>query len=272
MRAPALALLALLATSVAAPARAGTIDAPELADPAGDCANPAMNEYLDIVAAWISDETEAAFNVNLAIAKWNEAAGEASGFSVQFSHQGVAWGVIVAYSSPFFGGWTYSTGQADEDSVSGFNETSGSFTPGTPAVITASFPKALFPHNDPSDNRLVDFNAFSADLKTYLPFAIAEGEGAPIDSNGRWVLCDEAVGDGTYEFRSGAHATPADAPPATGGAPAANATGDAMQGAAGGAGASEAPAGEGARKLPLPTFAAAAAGLAVAALARRGRR
>lgn len=269
MRATVVALLALVLA--AAPARAGSPDAPELSDAAGDCASPPGalgNEYLDIVSAWISDESDTAFNVNLAIAKWNDAAGEASGFTVQFSHQGVEWGVIVAYSQQFFAGWSYQTGQADADSASGFNDTTGSFTPGSPAIITASFPKSLFPHNDPTDSSLVSFNAFSADLKSYLPFAIAQGSGAPVDANGHWIVCDEAVGDGEYEFGSGGHSAHA---PADDESAMTNATAQPSAPTGDGAPGASDKAEEPAKTLPVAPLLAAAALAGAAAIARRPR-
>lgn len=257
-----LPILALAAAFLAPVAAAGTIDAPELADATGDCAFAPGNEYLDVVSAWISDETATDFQVNLAIAKWTDVLGHAAGLTVQFTHQGTQWGVVYYYDAAL-GGWMYWTGLVTEDEVTGFNETSGSFTPGEPAVLTATFPKNLFPHNDPSDNLLQEFTAVSLDLKPAWPTFFSP-TALPVFPPA--LLCDEAEGSATYAFGSGTHSargTPA---------PEGNATAPTPEDATPTpASATPAPDAEAGKDTPAAGALAALAVAAGVALARRRR-
>lgn len=204
-------LLALLVSAIAITvallvgvqlASAGSADAPELADAAGDCAIAYGKEYLDITGAWLDAETADTFDVHLQLAAWRAEIAEGSGYTVQFSHQGVTWGVVAVYSSVVAEGWEFSTGVATAELAENFEDAPGSFDAGT-SSITVTFPKRLFPHVDANDTTVRDFVAMSADLRPAYPFFL--GEEAGLDGNGRWIVCDDAAGTGTFEFRAGAH-------------------------------------------------------------------
>lgn len=195
-------LLALLSTPLAA---AGTQEAPELTDPAGDCANAAGNEYLDVVAAWVSDETEHDFRVNIALAKFVDTIAMGAGITVQFSHQGVQFGVVALYQgSP---GWYYGNALVNEEGVSEVRDADGSFTPGEPAILSIQFFKDNFPHGDMTDNEIRSFFAATTDFKPLMPFLIA-GQNPPVAAGtGQGdIPCDSAEGSGTYTFQVGGHA------------------------------------------------------------------
>lgn len=210
---------------------AGTQEAPEMTDAEGDCAFPPGNEYMDLTAAWISDETATDFNVNVAIAKFNDAMAAGTGITIQFTHQGVQFGVVGAHQGP--DGWFYGNALVDESGVSEIVETSGSFTPGTPSILSVKFLKSNFPHGDATDNRLVDFFGGSVDLKPLLPF-LATGQEPPGSFSQGQVDCDDITGDVEYTFAVGDHSShemggSADASDDT---EADDATGDATSGAA----------------------------------------
>ena len=255
---PALGLL-LAALPLAS---AGTPEAPELADAVGDCSIAYGQEYLDIVAAWIDTEDADSFDVHLRLATWRAEVAEGSGYTVQFAHQGVSWGIVATYSSVVGSGWSFSTGVATAELAEGFEEAPGAFDPAT-ATITVTFAKDLFPHNDPNDTTLRDFVAMSADLRPAYPYFVGEGAGAPVESNGKWVVCDDAVGTGTYAFGAGAHSAHAagTAPAAETSAPAPTTEGPAATASPPGAPA-------GGNDTPLAPLVALAA-LALAALRRR---
>ncbi len=195
--------LALLATPLAA---AGTAEAPEVTDPAGDaaCFGPAGNEYADIVSAWISDESETTFNVNIALEKFTvDSLATATGYTVQFTHQGVQFGAVAAYiPAPMGPGWEYTNGYVDTTTgeLGEFHDSRGSFTAGTPSILTIEFAKSLFPHGDMADNRLVNFVGGSADFKTWVPFFVADQE--PTTD---FVECDHVESSAVYEFQVGGH-------------------------------------------------------------------
>ena len=190
--------LLLLAVPLAS---AGTADAPEVTDDAGDCEVAIGNEYADIVGAWISDETATSFNVNLALAKWTDPAAQMSGYTVQFTHQGTQFGVVALYTPD---GWEYANGYIDMNTgeSSNFTESPGSFTPGTPAVLMVTFDKANFVHTSATDNELRDFQAGTADFKFYAAFGIA-GQAPPAESP--YFICDFATSTATYAFSTGGH-------------------------------------------------------------------
>lgn len=194
----------LLLTTIGAPfASAGTMEDPELSDAEGDCAFAPGNEYMDIVAAWVSDETAADFTVNMAIAKWSNEAGGGAAFTVQFTHQGVQFGVVAAYQGP--DGWYYGNARVDSNGVNEMVETRGSFSAGTPSVLSIVFLKSHFPHTDATDTKLRSFTAGSADLKPALPFLIT-GQQTPLPLTDMMIACDDASGTGEYEFAVGDHA------------------------------------------------------------------
>lgn len=212
MHAPFLAAL-LLALAAGLPAAlAGSPEAPEVTDAEGDaaCHGPLGNEYADLVAAWIDGETASSFLVHMALAKWtHDALGAAAGYTLQFTHQGVQFGAIAAYIPAEGGGeWEYSNGYIDTASgeMRDFRDAEGSFTPGSPALITVAFDKSLFPHGDAADNRLVDFQGGSADLKAWTPFFVAGQEPAV-----PFQVCDTVTGSAVYEFEVGGHSTHAPA-------------------------------------------------------------
>lgn len=62
-------------------AAAGTADAPEISDPAGERAFPYGNAYLDITNAWIDGETTDAFDVPLRLAGCEDELAEGSVFA-----------------------------------------------------------------------------------------------------------------------------------------------------------------------------------------------
>jgi hypothetical protein len=221
---PLLPLL-LLATLLAPAASAGTLEAPEITDPEGDCAFTPGNEYMDIVAVWISDETAMDFNVNIAIPKWNDAAGVAAGFTVQFTHQGVQFGVVAA--SQGAQGWYYGNAVVDENGVSEMTDASGSFTPGSPNVLTVQFHKSNFPHGDAADDKLVSIWAGSVDLKPSLPFLVT-GTEPPIGFTESAIDCDDAESNAVYTFAVGDHSAHASG----GSGDADDATGEGSEGAA----------------------------------------
>ena len=183
-------------------ASAGSAEAPELTDELGDCAVPYGNAYLDVVAAWVDGETETTFNVHLQLASFESGIAEGAGYSVQFTHQGLSWGIVAVRSTVIADGWEFSTGRATADLAEGLEEAPGSFDEAT-STITVTFPKGLFEHGDGGDTTLRDFVAMSADLRPAYPFFL--GEEAGLDGNGRWIVCDEAVGALDYAFTSGRH-------------------------------------------------------------------
>lgn len=196
--------LCSIALLLAAPAAlAGTPDAPEIADPAGDCEFAPANHYADIIAAWISDETAMDFLVHLRLAEWlQDAAGAYAGYTVQFSHQGVQWGIAAFYDPQ--AGWEFST--ATIDTTTGergnFTDTSGTWDAST-ATMSVVFPKSIFPH-DGNDNKLSGFVAGSADFKKDIPFFIAAGvTGMPPPLP--LTFCDRAESTATYTFQVGQH-------------------------------------------------------------------
>lgn len=186
-------------------AAAGTQDAPELTDDAGDangCFGPVGNEYADIVAAWVSDETADAFTVNIALAKWtNENIATASGYTIQFTHQEKQFGVAAAYIPPPLGdGWEFDNGYIDlqTQELKDFEDAEGSFTPGTPAIISVVFDKGNFPHGQAMDHTLHTFVGGSADFKSGAP-AIVTGDDL------EFMVCDRVESAATYTFQTGAH-------------------------------------------------------------------
>lgn len=252
-------LLMFLAAFGAPVASAGTAEAPELTDPKGDCEFAPGNEYMDIVAAWVSDETADGFNVNIQLGEWVEPLAGGAGFAVQFLHQGVQFGVVAAYMGPSLG-WYYANGYVAEDEASEFTETSGSFTA---PVITVLFLKSNFPHTNAADNKLVQFTAGSIDMKPQVPFFFVPAA-SPVFPPA--LPCDGAQGDGTYTFTVGDHsarsmgnATAEDpaAEPATEPTPT---TDDVVT-----------PAAAPEKSVPVPGFVLVAAVAAAALLARRPR-
>lgn len=188
---------------------AGTPEAPELTDPADDCGFPPGNHYADIVAAWVSDETPTHFNVNIALSKWTaDALAIGTGYTLQFSHQGVQFGVVAFYGGAVFGGWSYSNGYVDVETgeLQNFTDAEGSFTPGSPAVLTIAFDKAHFPHKESADDKLVAFKGGTADFKPPIPVWVAEdASGQDVPAEPDYLDCDIAESSATYTFGTGGH-------------------------------------------------------------------
>ncbi|HLE96971.1 MAG TPA: hypothetical protein VI997_06320 [Candidatus Thermoplasmatota archaeon] len=195
-------VVALGALFLAGAASAGAADAPELEDATGDCAFVAGNEYVDIVSAWVSDETEDAFTVNIGVAKWSEQAGVGAGFTIQFLHQDVQFGVTALRTHE---GWEFGNALYEGGRISGYNESTGSFTPGTPAVISIAFEKANFPHADAMDHTLGSFTGYSGDLKGAFPLFLLPAN-PPVPPETIIAPCDQATGTGEYTFETGQHA------------------------------------------------------------------
>lgn len=197
-------LVALLVVASVPAASAGSRDAPEVADAADDCAYAPGNEYADIVAAWISDETAMDFLVNVQLSGWLEQAGGYAGYTIQFTHQGVQWGV-VAFFDTVNGGWEWNTGYIDvaTGQMRDFNQTQGAFDAST-ATMAIVFPKALFPHGS-DDNKLTAFVGGSADLKKDVPLFVAAELGAPVEPAGGMLICDLIEGSAEYTFTTGQH-------------------------------------------------------------------
>lgn len=225
-------LLALLAAPAVS---AGSQDVPELTDAAGDCEFAFGNDYADVTAAWIADETATSFGVYLALAKWTEPLAQMSGYTVQFTHQGTQFGVAAVYSPD---GWEYSNGYIDFDTgdASNFSEADGSFTPGTPAILMVTFDKSHFPHNS-ADNQLTSFMAGTVDFKYYAAWGLA-GQTPPAESP--VFFCDEATSTATYTFTTGDHSM--HAPGAASNATATTNTTATPTGSTAGAGSQVAPA------------------------------
>ena len=204
-------LLVLALVYGAATSSAGSRDAPEVPDAEGDCAFAAGNEYADMVAAWISDETATDFKVNIQLAKWSQdALASYVGYTLQFTHQDVQWGVASFYDPQ--GGWEWSTAFIDAESgeMRNFSDTSGAWDAAS-ATMTIVFPKSLFPHSG-SDNKLTAFHGGSADFKKDMPLFIAQSAGAPLPSPDI-LVCDLVESAAVYEFTLGQHTT--HAPPTT---------------------------------------------------------
>lgn len=191
-------LLALLVVFLAPFASAGSAEEPEVVDPVGDCAFAPGNHYMDVTAAWISDETADAFNVNIKLAEWVQPVAEGAGFAVQFKHQGVEFGVLAGFIA---NQWAYGNGKVSNSEVESFNETSGSFKV-NPPVITILFHKDNFPHTNMMDNQLVDFSGGSIDLKPQEPFFFVP---ATLPAYPPPVDCDTIQGTIPYEFQVGQH-------------------------------------------------------------------
>lgn len=260
-------LVALLLALIAPLAAAGSADAPEVVDAAGDatCVGSAGNEWADLDAAWISGETETSFDVNMRLAKWtDEHLASMTGFTVQFTHQGTQFGVAAIYFPPPMGdGWTFENGYIDLETqeLSDFSDSTGTFTPGPPAILTVRFDKGHFPHVDANDTRLVDFKGGSADLKNQAPGFLLPVPPQPFE------VCDLIESGAVYEFQTGDHTM--HAPAAEDDAPAA--TPDAApQDDAAPVAAAAAPDDE-ARDTPGPAVGLAITGAVVVALAMRRR-
>lgn len=198
------ALLLVALVALIAPASAGSRDAPEVTDATGDCAFAAGNEYADIVAAWVSAETAQDFSIDLQLAKFTEQAAAFAGYTLQFTHQDVQFGV-VAFFDPANGGWEFSTGYIDMTSgeMRDFDDTSGAFDASS-ATLTILFPKSLFPH-DGDDNTLRGFVGGTADLKKDVPVFVAQGAGAPVPTAGPLLICDQVESSAVYTFTTGQH-------------------------------------------------------------------
>lgn len=259
------AMLAFLA--LAGSALAGTPEAPELTDAADDCAFAPGNEYADIVSAWISDETATDFVVNLRLGAWtHDALGTFAGYTLQFTHQGVQFGVAAFFAGPE--GWDWSTGYIDTGSgeMRDFNGTSGSWDAAT-TTMSILFPKSLFPHTG-NDDKLTTFIGGSADLKKDVPFFIAQELGAPVEPVGGFLLCDQVESSATYTFTTGEHTMHA----ATDAADATNGTAETDVVEAGAMEQDAAlPSQEPARATPGPTLFALLGALACLSATRRAR-
>lgn len=270
-----LTFLMLLAVPLAS---AGTAEAPEVTDAEGDasaCFGPAGNEYADLVSAWVSDETATSFVVNIALAKWTaDQLGTASGYTIQFTHQGKQFGVAAAYiPPPMASGWEFSNGYIDLETqeLKDFEDAEGSFTPGTPAILSIVFDKANFPHGEAMDHALHTFVGGSADFKNGIAGFVT---GEELDM----TICDTVESSATYMFMTGDHSMS--------GMGAANETSDGdmdhaqhQGGAATDAGddvdAAAAPAGDDGAQNDTPApglMLVALAGVAAALAARRRRR
>lgn len=154
------------------------------------------------MSAWISDETETSFVVNIALSKWTaEPLGAFTGYTLQFEHQGKQFGVAA-----FFDGmeWEYSNAYIDLENGDGgeFTASTGTFTPGSPALLTILFDKGHFVHGDASDNRLVNFAGGSADFKSFVPWFFAP---IPLPPPTLLFFCDEVASDAVYTFQVGGH-------------------------------------------------------------------
>lgn len=194
-----LTFIAILAIPAAS---AGTAEAPEVTDPAGDCQFAPGNHYADIVAAWISDETADDFIVNIKLSEFiAESAGLFAGYTLQFSHQGVQWGVAALLGQD---GWEWTTAQIDTTTgeMGGFNDTTGQFDAST-LTMSILFPKSLFPH-DGNDNKLSGFEGGTADFKKDVPIFILQGFGAPAPDP-MITFCDLVESAATYTFTVGRH-------------------------------------------------------------------
>lgn len=195
----------VLLVALASTASAGSREAPEVPDPEGDCAFAPGNEYADIVAAWISDETTTDLLVNIELAKWTQdTLGSYAGYTLQFTHQDVQWGVAALYDPQ--NGWQWSTAQIDAEGseLNNFSDTTGEWDAAS-ATMSIVFPKSIFPHSG-NDNKLRAFAGGSADLKKDIPIFIAQGLGAPVPSQ-EFVVCDLAQSSAEYEFTVGQHTT-----------------------------------------------------------------
>lgn len=203
-------LLGVVLLMLAGVAGAGSRDAPEVVDAAGDCSFAPGNEYADIVASWISEETASEFTVNIQLAKWaQDALASYAGYTVQFTHQGVQWGVAALYDPQ--GGWQWSTGFIDTQTgqMANLSDTTGSWDAST-ATMSIQFQKTIFPHAG-SDNRLTGFVGGSADMKKDVPFFAAQGFGLPV-APGDFLICDTVQSDAVYEFTVGQHTMQAPSP------------------------------------------------------------
>lgn len=203
IRAPA-AIIILGLVVLSPVALAGTAEAPEVTDPAGDCEFSPGNEYMDVVAAWVSGETATSFDVNIQLSTWTQAVADGAGFTVQFRHQGVEFGVLAGFIGQT---WTYGNGKVSNKTIESFNETEGSFQ-ADPPVITIQFDKANFPHADMSDDQLVGFVGGSLDLKPIIPFFFSPVT-PPVMPDA--IACDTIMGTVPYTFQVGAHAHSASA-------------------------------------------------------------
>lgn len=135
-----------------------------------------------------------------------DAAASGAGYTVQFTHQGVQFGVIAFYQSPA-DGWFYGNGFVDTETgeLSNFSDAEGSFDAAA-ALLAITFAKSHFPHGDSADNQLTAFEGGTADFKPLLPIFIAEGvsgQGAPVAPD--YLDCDLAEGSVPYTFQTGGH-------------------------------------------------------------------
>lgn len=247
-------------------ASAGSPEAPEITDPAGDCAVPYGNLYLDITSAWIDNEDADSFDVHLALAGWEDEVAEGAGYAVQFVHQQLQWGVIAFYSPAVEGGWVFWTGQATLADVSDTVDAVGSFDVGA-STIHVTFPKDLFPHVDATDTTLREIMAMSVDVRPAYPFIVGGDTPASTDPDGKWVACDEAVSSATFQFTQGGHSV-AHAPSDTAPSPSAGASGDVEGAAVEAAPTAATPAQTASKDTSLPALVAIGA-LLYAAMRRR---
>lgn len=210
--------------------------------------------------------------MNIQLSKWTaDRIGAGTGYTLQFTHQGVQFGAVAFYGGGVLGEWSFATGFVDFDSAEVENATDapGSFAPGTPALLSITFSKSLFPHADASDNALTAFRGGTADFKPPLPVWVAEGaSGQDVPAEPDYLLCDLAESGASYVFQTGGHSThdagaqPAPSPEIDASATQVNATGD------------EAPAAQAApakNAVPMPGLALALAAVGLALAARRPR-
>lgn len=266
-----LAIAALLGLALLPATLAGSEAEPEVTDAEGDCALPYGASYLDVVAVWIESETETSFVVATKLAAFDERVAEGAGYTIQFEHQGMTFGVVALYRPMSGAGWEFYTGRVDAHEAESDTLTprQGSFDAAS-ATFAIPFPKPLFPHRDASDRELRAFHAVSADLRPAYPFLLATDRLVDGSSNDRWLVCDEATSDATYAFRTGAHSEEHDHGAGVAEPPAAPAAAEApAEGASPGAPAeADAP---GARAVPLPAWLALVA-LAFSRVARSRER
>ncbi|MHB8606044.1 MAG: hypothetical protein ACYDCK_12400 [Thermoplasmatota archaeon] len=175
-----LVVAALVSLALLAPlALAGSEQAPELADPAGDTADPATGQNGDLLAVWIAEETATDFQVHFKLAS-STTPGNALTF------WGAAWKVPKGgfYAAIFLdqsGAPSYDVGRwSDTQGPIDFNVTKGTFTAGAPARGSVVVPKALF-GKLAGPTKLAELQAATYDAKGDAPFFLLPVPSTPAD-------------------------------------------------------------------------------------------
>lgn len=198
------AILLVLA-ALAATARAGSPDAPEIVDDPDDTRGPALHG--DILAGWLEGADEEGVTTVIRVAQLDATAtARLTDHYFLFRVGGIVY-CTFAYldeaGEPMFMAchWDEATRFQREPA----QPTTGAIVPGAPAELRVRFPWTLLDERAPGDLVLTDLGAETFDFKRPLPGLEAEARANP-------YLVDQARSDATFTFAR-AQAPPVPTPP-----------------------------------------------------------